>query len=529
MPRLALAALLLALAAGEIMHLTNDQSLARYDPKQQLFIKVDDVEDRVDGAYSLRRAAYCNAIPHTAAEGDFPAPEGTGACTLRAALELARTARNETAITILLRPGRFILEAPLPLLSGTVQFLGSKGRLRDTETAVDRARQASAGGNHYRVEENCDAEELRIKMLEGDDLDYEYVDHKGGPGQTSPIGTVFDGNKTFQILRTTPGSSVHIQSVRFEHGRAAGNGREGVEPVDARDWMGGAILSQGRLVLTNTVLRDNAAVYGGSLYTEGVVEVQQTEVDYNQASVCGGALYAASGGKVNFFTTNLAHNKDNCKRRTIANENPAAQPQYLPGSKEGPARLPGGQPGDSVQPGGKPRPVDASGAVAEGPPLTASVEFSARDAPSKNLLPRKPSGPPPAGTPGHMKGGQAASVPKEVQEAARKRREAKEKERAGRRLNQDTGNMQYSSADIHIATPEARVTINGGNIGMNDIHIAGSHKTVTVGGREIPQAKLEEAIRGAQRVKPGDIKIGDNVLPKEKLDAALKAAREGKH
>ena len=83
------------------------------------------------------------------------------------------------------------------------------------------------------------------------------------------------------------------QDLRLENGVALIR-----EKIDPRLALGGAINALGGLMLTNTVVRDNRAINGGGLYTEGDVEVHNSRLERNLAHQCGGALYAAAGGKV---------------------------------------------------------------------------------------------------------------------------------------------------------------------------------------------------------------------------------------
>ena len=75
-----------------------------------------------------------------------------------------------------------------------------------------------------------------------------------------------------------------LQDLRLENGVALIR-----EKIDPRLALGGAINALGSLMLTNTVVRDNRAINGGGLYTEGDVEVHNSRLERNLAHQCGGA------------------------------------------------------------------------------------------------------------------------------------------------------------------------------------------------------------------------------------------------
>jgi hypothetical protein len=348
-----------------------------------LFIVVDDVEDQPDLSITEERCQWRSAITEVRHSNG-------GTCTLRDALHLAQNTNPETAVTLLLRPGRFVLAKPLPEVLGTVQLIGSVGRL-----PFSNAPLSPYVGYE---EDTCTADSQR-RLWEWDDADDAYINagHRQ-PGQSSPIGTTIDGNGRFQLLRTSRNSSVHIQTIRLENGRAAGphsaaasvptdreaasDSSSGNGDSDARDWLGGAVCALGRLVLTNVAVRGSEAAYGGGLYTEGVVEIHDSQLEWNVARRCGGALYAAHGGKVKVFSSGITRNRDHCNRHTTATDDPHAMAQYAlgGGNRANGPRLPGGSAGamrtsDGIVGPGKRdgrRPIDVSGAVAEGPRLSSS-------------------------------------------------------------------------------------------------------------------------------------------------------------
>lgn len=240
-----------------------------------LVISVDDLEDRVvEGEAEgppRSRSAWCQVA-------NLGGHQGGGRCTLRAALELAATAGEGTAVTLALPRGRFRLAATLPEVVGTVQIVGSEG----TGPAGTETKGAPVF-QHSEVPPDNRGSKLGDHI--GFDPHYERPPHKGAPGCTSPVGTVLDGVEQHQILRTGRASSLHLMTLRLENGRAM---RE-VEG-DPRASLGGAVSALGKLVLTNTVVSGNRAVNGGGLYTEGEVEVHASLLQHNTAARCAGLL-----------------------------------------------------------------------------------------------------------------------------------------------------------------------------------------------------------------------------------------------
>ena len=319
-----------------------------------LVIRVDDLEDRIveeeaDGP-PRSRDTRCYA----AADKN---PEGTGKCTLRAALELAATASAKTAVTLALRGGRFLLQGALPEITGTVQIVGTVGR-------------ASSGNTRPHVDPWSRTSVPAEVAEEEEAVDPHWQPRTGpGPGPTGPIGTLLDGGARHQILRAGRASALHLMTLRLEGGRAL---RETAD--DQRAALGGAVSSLGKLVMTNTVVHDNQAVNGGALYTEGEFEMQSSLLQHNKASNCGGALYAQTGPRVHLDSCTIRQNHDNCGRRQTGNLGDKSGPSFLDGKKLT-------KPVDDGKGGGKGKDalggrdlgggaVDVSGAIAQGGPLT---------------------------------------------------------------------------------------------------------------------------------------------------------------
>jgi hypothetical protein len=384
-------------------------------------IAVDDVVDRIsDGTPSggvprSAHKAHCVAEILTDYDSDA-APKGTGACTLRAALEFAYSFGSTAALTLALRPGRFVLAARLPPVNGTLQIMGSLGRSGEGDSegvgstpggklrAADlQYATASSSFVNRGVDANQDVDDGQVtqsrstpdsadeageatgsdgedgRRNEADDFDPHFTGRL--PGQASPIGTIIDGAGAHQLLLLERTAAVHLRTLRLENGRATaaaapedeedGAANGAYEPTSR---LGGAVCSLGKLVLHNVAVRRNVAEYGGGLYTEGVLEVHDSWLERNRATWCGGALYAAHGGKANFFGSDLSYNRDDCHRRSFATKDSGATPQYALGSGRAPqAQIGDGHAGAVAsgrrEGGGR---QDVSGAIAEGPPLSST-------------------------------------------------------------------------------------------------------------------------------------------------------------
>jgi len=360
-----------------------------------LIITVDDLNDCSGKAACSK--ARCQMVP---ASDAAPAPAGTGSCTLRAALDLANTIRSDQAATLMLRAGRFRLASPLPKVSVTLQLVGSSG----DSPAVPPEHGGGDGAGPTADE------------LDTWDAVYEGGDAGGHQGQTSAIRTILDGGSRHQILQVSATGALHLRTLRLENGRARGQPTKDAISVvveasgtshdesshdetshdeseaqdgasnaqhgapDALLSLGGALNNRGKLVLTNVALRGNVAVYGGAIYSEGELEVHHALIEHNEATHCGGGLYAASGGKAHFFHSTLRYNSDQCNRRTASRMEPGMVPRYALGGSAAAPQL-GGSAGAAgalatapLGPGGGGGGgfVDSSGAIAEGPPLSTS-------------------------------------------------------------------------------------------------------------------------------------------------------------
>lgn len=119
---------------------------------------------------------------------------GPGNCTLRGALLLANAVAAEetgprSTLALLLRGGAVRFAAPLPEIIGSVVLQGAIG---------------------------CSARDAATAGAETDP----YFSPAASAGQSAPIGSVFDGQEAFQILRAGRGAGLALRSVRLERGRA---------------------------------------------------------------------------------------------------------------------------------------------------------------------------------------------------------------------------------------------------------------------------------------------------------------------
>ena len=325
-----------------------------------LVIVVGSRADHVGSAGTASCAAQSLSTPPTTSSAAAPLGAGTK-CTLRSAVLLAKKYSNDTAVTIAVRTGRITLLAPLPTLTGTVQIIGSVPK------------RAKAGdGWRWTV---AASSETGSKAFDDDDFDPHFP-HGETSGQSGPIGTVIDGGGRVQLLRTAPGSAVHLRTIRLENGAALESG----EDVGVRGTAGGAIHSRGTLVLTNVAIRNCRAITGGGIYTDGPeFEAHDSTLTASEAKQCGGCVYAALPGRAHFERCTLSYCNDRCGRhfgrvggsgryKALAGREAAALPGGSAAAAAGAAAVRGPARGGPVglPPGAL---VDSSGALAQGPPL----------------------------------------------------------------------------------------------------------------------------------------------------------------
>ena len=346
-------------------------------PGHKLLIGVDRVDDPIDSTswtpgsgQPLPRtkdmACTTQAVPYTTAFGPYVFLDSDAKCTLRAALEMAQgLGGGGNDIVIRMRAGRFRLSAPLPEVLNPVSLIGSIGRNIGSPKKKRRSKRTIAPPD---ADDNADP----------------YYEDKGGH-QLLPIGTTLDGDERWQILRAGYNSRLFVSSVRFENGRAVDSTGH-----DPRWELGGALNTLGYTTLNNTVFAGNRAINGGGTYVEGRLEIHHSVLQGNSADRCGGFIYTA--GQANI--TNSALRANVCGHFDCRKVDDSGKPgEPLPTWRT--RALPGADADDddddddamrgvAVAPvdQGWRRTEDASGAVAEGPPLTklAFASLGAADA-----------------------------------------------------------------------------------------------------------------------------------------------------
>ena len=199
-------------------------------PTSKLTIDVDDLEDRIQPAAPLEvprsRDAACSVGSARLESSELVTSKGT--CTLRAAIEMAAGLSGGDSMTVLrLKSGRYRLAAPLPEVTGNLYIFGAEGR-RGKKKKMPPITLGKA-------------EERRKAQLAFDEADitdphYEVL----AAGQTGPIGTTLDGDEQHQILRASRGSTLRLERLRLEDGRAVAEGSD-----DPRGAMGGAVDARG--------------------------------------------------------------------------------------------------------------------------------------------------------------------------------------------------------------------------------------------------------------------------------------------
>jgi len=82
---------------------------------------------------------------------------------------------------------------------------------------------------------------------------------------------------------------------------------------------GGAIIAAGGglIRLTNVLVSESYAAYGGAVYSESRVEIRNSEFNANGASICGGALYIVPKMLLSADHSTFRFNRDACSRRPL--------------------------------------------------------------------------------------------------------------------------------------------------------------------------------------------------------------------
>ena len=295
-----------------------------------MFVQVDTVSDiTVIGGHGA-----CSASTQEPALKPSPT-DPAGKCTLRSAIETANGLAGGMPLVIVLRPGRYRLTSPLPELQGSIELRGLDGPFPSR-----KKKQVSADANDVH------------------DADY----RPGTTRQLAPIGTTIDGGLQFQLLRTAYGSKIRLQSLRLENGAAMDESSD-----DKRASLGGALNALGSLVVNNSVVRRCRAINGGALYTEGRATLRNSLLIENVADRCGGLIYTAGATKIDNceVTANRCGHFD-CRKIDTSGQPGAPLPSWRKAAANPNA---GGFDDDDDDDDDAHEGEDATGAVAEGPSL----------------------------------------------------------------------------------------------------------------------------------------------------------------
>ena len=330
-------------------------------PASTLFVLVDALQDPIkagtgtDGSPPQAVGSVSCSISTTYPQS-VPAPGADeGLCTLRSAIQTGGglSGQKQRAVLVL-RPGRFRLNARLPDVTGNIEIRGAEGKLK---APPKRKAVAAASSSKEEAAQAADAADV--------------VDRAFRPGrhQLTPVGSTIDGGGRFQILRTDYGSSLKLQSVRLESGVATTEDAD-----DPRAALGGAVCASGRLELNNSIVQHNRAINGGGLYTEAKAVLRNSVLMGNTADRCGGLIYAAGPATVDKCDVQDNHcGHFDCKKldSKAKGKAGAAVPSWRKTSGgSGSFDDADDEEDEAAALEGRSSEPDASGAVTEGPPLT---------------------------------------------------------------------------------------------------------------------------------------------------------------
>lgn len=354
-----------------------DDKASTSKASRYLQIGVDSLGDPIkpgSGPSDAPRADGAVACSVSTMQPSLPAPgAANGKCTLRSAIETANgLSGGPTRAVVVLRPGRFRLNGRLPDITGNVELRGA-----DMSGLPPPVKRSKAERRQWSMEQAA-------AFADADDYkDRGFEPRRPGTRQLAPVTSTIDGGKRFQILRTAYGSRLRVSSVRFEFGMAIDE-----DSAEPRAALGGAICASGNVTLNNSVVRSSRAINGGGLYTEGKAVLRHSVLADNWADHCGGLIYTA--GQASISECEIHDNKcghfdckkqiDRKKMRSDTNGDAAALPSWR---KPQPKASSGGfgDDDDDDDADGPSGDADASGAIAEGPPLTGppTVEQSAEE------------------------------------------------------------------------------------------------------------------------------------------------------
>lgn len=218
--------------------------------------------------------------PLDTAEGEcvrHAAPPGVrslASCTLYAAFLYNNALPPGENGFILLAPGRYHLEAPLPPIEHGLSLRGAEGHFGSGAPLVVDA-----------------------------DIEGGRAEARVAPARVPAELPVLDCMHEHRGLEVAPDVHVSIQHV----GIVNGYGDRGGGILQARS-------GSGQLRLVDVHIASCTAVYGGALYAESRVDIRSSTMNANEATKCGGAIYVL-GKVLSADKSTFNNNKDECTRR----------------------------------------------------------------------------------------------------------------------------------------------------------------------------------------------------------------------
>lgn len=228
----------------------------------------------------------------------------SGNCTLRAALEEARS-----------RPGNYFVTFALPLPAVINLTLGELLIARNVTIFGPGAgrltvrRSAAAGTEDFRIfyvgeSENIAARIYGLTIANGRGI-------VGGGIYNRPISdlTLIDVAVTNNVAAAA-GGIVNFGTLTVNRSLINGNRAVPANVPNPLPAIGGGIHNDaGTLTIANSTITDNEAVSGGGFSTfTGTVNLANVTVSHNTATASGGGIYNRSGATVNALNTIIADN-----------------------------------------------------------------------------------------------------------------------------------------------------------------------------------------------------------------------------
>ncbi|KAG8470491.1 hypothetical protein KFE25_008912 [Diacronema lutheri] len=196
-------------------------------------------------------------------------------CTLHAAFRYCNALPRGQSGLIVLAPGRYHLETPLPAIAHALTLVGADAHFGSAPPVVLETR---VEGGSAKADVRTPSAALPLVEL-----------------------ATIDGMHEHRVLEIAPDVDVLVQHLAIANGHGDRGG--GIK----------VLAGSGLVRLIDVHITSCTAVYGGALYSEARVDLRHSSMHANDASRCGGAIYTTAR-TLSADRSDFHNNRDACTR-----------------------------------------------------------------------------------------------------------------------------------------------------------------------------------------------------------------------